>query len=143
MQVKLLKSLLFLSLFVPLLFLTPLNSRKKIVIFGFAFKANTGDIRDSPGIFPLPTAFTITQIFHIFIHNYSPLTPFSAITIVERMVAERANVHVYDPKVRHSDIKALYKGVTCHDDPYEAAKDAHAILVLTDWEEVIFLLIYV
>ena len=51
-------------------------------------------------------------------------------------MAERANVHVYDPKVRHSDIKSLYEGVTCHDDPYEAAKDAHAILVLTDWEEV-------
>jgi UDPglucose 6-dehydrogenase len=80
--------------------------RKKIVVFGFAFKANTGDIRDSP-----------------------------AITIVERMVGERADVHVYDPKVRHSDVKGLYPNVTCHDDPYAAAVDAHAILVLTDWEE--------
>ena len=45
-------------------------------------------------------------------------------------------MHIYDPKVRHSDIKALYEGVVCHDDPYEAAKGAHAILVLTDWQEV-------
>eukprot|EP00009_Paramoeba_aestuarina_P007376 CAMPEP_0201520572 /NCGR_PEP_ID=MMETSP0161_2-20130828/11906_1 /ASSEMBLY_ACC=CAM_ASM_000251 /TAXON_ID=180227 /ORGANISM="Neoparamoeba aestuarina, Strain SoJaBio B1-5/56/2" /LENGTH=438 /DNA_ID=CAMNT_0047918989 /DNA_START=132 /DNA_END=1448 /DNA_ORIENTATION=+ len=80
--------------------------RKKIVVYGFAFKADTGDIRDSP-----------------------------AITIVERMVEERADVHIYDPKVRESDILGLYPKVTCHKDPYSAAQDAHAILVLTDWEE--------
>jgi UDPglucose 6-dehydrogenase len=80
--------------------------RKKIAILGFAFKANTGDTRDSP-----------------------------AITIVERLLAERADVHIYDPKVRHDHIKELFEGAHCHHDPYQATKGAHAILVLTDWEE--------
>jgi UDPglucose 6-dehydrogenase len=80
--------------------------RKKIAIFGFAFKANTGDTRDSP-----------------------------AIGVVERLIAERADVHVYDPKVRHEAMRELFPTVTCHDGPYTAADGAHAILVLTEWAE--------
>eukprot|EP00008_Paramoeba_atlantica_P006100 CAMPEP_0201487548 /NCGR_PEP_ID=MMETSP0151_2-20130828/13852_1 /ASSEMBLY_ACC=CAM_ASM_000257 /TAXON_ID=200890 /ORGANISM="Paramoeba atlantica, Strain 621/1 / CCAP 1560/9" /LENGTH=433 /DNA_ID=CAMNT_0047872613 /DNA_START=186 /DNA_END=1487 /DNA_ORIENTATION=- len=80
--------------------------RKKIAVLGFAFKSNTGDIRDSP-----------------------------AITIVERMVNEKADVHIYDPKVRPENIHNLFPDVTCHKDPYEATENAHAILVLTEWEE--------
>ena len=80
--------------------------RKKIAILGFAFKANTGDIRDSP-----------------------------AITIVERLLAERADVHIYDPKVRPDHIHELFPAAVCHNDAYDCTKKAHAILVLTEWEE--------
>eukprot|EP00211_Chloroparvula_japonica_P002065 CAMPEP_0119123264 /NCGR_PEP_ID=MMETSP1310-20130426/3261_1 /TAXON_ID=464262 /ORGANISM="Genus nov. species nov., Strain RCC2339" /LENGTH=430 /DNA_ID=CAMNT_0007113049 /DNA_START=130 /DNA_END=1422 /DNA_ORIENTATION=- len=79
---------------------------KHIAILGFAFKANTGDTRDSP-----------------------------AITVMERIVAEKAKVHVYDPKVDHAEIIEMFPGTTVHTDAYAACKDAHAILVLTDWDE--------
>ncbi len=50
--------------------------RKKIVVLGFAFKKDTGDTRESP-----------------------------AIDICKFLTDEGADVHVYDPKVRHSEIK--------------------------------------
>jgi UDPglucose 6-dehydrogenase len=80
--------------------------RKKIAVLGFAFKANTGDTRDSP-----------------------------AIGVVRRLLEERAEVHVYDPRVKHEHITELFPNAICHNDPYSPCLNAHAILVLTDWAE--------
>ena len=33
------------------------------------------------------------------------------------------------------DLFAVKDLITVHNDPYEAAKDAHAIVVLTEWDE--------
>jgi UDPglucose 6-dehydrogenase len=81
---------------------------KKIAILGFAFKADTGDTRESP-----------------------------AIRVCNHLLAEHAHVAIHDPKAlthAREDMGADRHGVTYHDDPYEATKGAHAIAVLTEWK---------
>ena len=80
--------------------------RKKISLFGFAFKKNTGDWRDTP-----------------------------ALDIIRMLLTEQAEVHVYDPKVKPDEIKEVFPAVHVEKDPYEAAKDAAAICVITEWDE--------
>lgn len=79
---------------------------KKIAVLGFAFKANTGDARESP-----------------------------AITVCRRLLAENALVRVADPKALGQVGAQLggLGGVALFEDPYEAAEGAHAIALLTDW----------
>lgn len=91
---------------------------KKIAIFGFAFKKNTGDTRESPSIY-----------------------------VCRDFLDESANLFIYDPKVKEDQIRQdlievsnqdpsrVGRLVTCTSDPYAAAKDAHAIVVLTEWDE--------
>ncbi len=92
---------------------------KKIAIFGFAFKKDTNDTRESP-----------------------------AITVCRDLLAEQAKVTIYDPKVSAHDIQnevlgkkgeAVTAGAEARlivaKSPYEAAKDAHAIAILTEWDE--------
>eukprot|EP01089_Gocevia_fonbrunei_P015992 TRINITY_DN484_c0_g1_i1.p1 TRINITY_DN484_c0_g1~~TRINITY_DN484_c0_g1_i1.p1 ORF type:complete len:464 (-),score=124.87 TRINITY_DN484_c0_g1_i1:55-1446(-) len=81
-------------------------TRKKILLLGFAFKKNTGDTRES-----------------------------AAIDICKFLTAERADLHVYDPKVPHDEIKGMFPMVTCTDDPIKTAEGAHAIVVATEWDE--------
>lgn len=94
-------------------------SGKKIAIFGFAFKKDTGDTRESAAIY---------------ISNY--------------LLNERAQLSIYDPKVEREQIvadfdeyKVLDEGmkfddhVTIAADPYEAAAGAHAIAIMTEWDE--------
>jgi UDPglucose 6-dehydrogenase len=92
---------------------------KKIALLGFAFKKNTGDTRET-----------------------------AAIYVSEYLLAERALVSIYDPKVEEDQIRrdfeeynTLPKGVefdelvTISKDPYENCKGAHAIAVMTEWDE--------
>jgi len=81
---------------------------KKIAIFGFAFKADTGDTRESPAIY-------VSQMLN----------------------EERARLAIWDPKAIKQakiDLKGLNNIEYC-DNPFDAAKDAHAILILTEWKE--------
>ena len=81
---------------------------KKIAIFGFAFKANTGDTRESPAIY-----------------------------VTKKLLNEMANVAISDPKALENakiELKDFKENVEYCSDPYEAAKNAHAIAVLTEWE---------
>lgn len=81
---------------------------KKIAVFGFAFKANTNDTRES-----------------------------AAITVVKRLLEENAIVTIVDPKAIENAKKDLEdeKGEIYYtEDPYEAVKEADAIAVLTEWE---------
>ena len=83
-------------------------SGKKICILGFAFKANTGDTRESP-----------------------------AIKITRRLLEEQAEVVVSDPRAMENAALALEGDaakVSFIEDPYKAAEDCHAIVVLTEWE---------
>ena len=81
---------------------------KKILILGFAFKADTGDTRESP-----------------------------AIKICRELYNEKADLIVSDPKATLNAMKDLtdLKNITYEDDPYKAAVGADAIAVLTDWKE--------
>lgn len=93
-------------------------SGKKIAFLGWAFKKDTNDTRES-----------------------------AAIYVADDLLHEQASIHVYDPKVDavqiQSDLNYLetrseaanLQGVHVYDNPYDACKDAHAIAVLTEWDE--------
>lgn len=82
-------------------------TNRRIAIFGFAFKKDTDDTRES-----------------------------AAIYIANELILEGAEVAIYDPKVPAGEILKLTdeKAVICKS-AQEAAKGAHAILVLTEWDE--------
>lgn len=82
---------------------------KKIALFGFAFKADTGDTRESP-----------------------------AISIAQSLMDERAVLSIYDPKAGEGITPELmdYEGrFSVEYNPVSAADGAHAIIIATDWAE--------
>jgi UDPglucose 6-dehydrogenase len=81
---------------------------KKICLFGFAFKSNTGDTRESPGIF-----------------------------IARELAEERAELVISDPKALDNariDLADLGGQVDYIEDPYAAAEGSHAVAILTEWD---------
>jgi UDPglucose 6-dehydrogenase len=93
-------------------------SGKTIAFLGWAFKKDTNDTRES-----------------------------AAIYVADLLVDEQATIKVYDPKVTstqmQSDINYLNtrsekqntKYLKTENDPYAAMEGAHAIAVLTEWDE--------
>jgi UDPglucose 6-dehydrogenase len=82
---------------------------KRIAVFGFAFKADTGDTRESP-----------------------------AIRVCRSLIEERASLVITDPKALNNakrDLADCAGKVTFEADPYQAAEGAHAVAVMTDWAE--------
>ena len=83
-------------------------AHKRIALFGFAFKANTGDTRESPAIY-----------------------------VVRKLVEEHARIVINDPEALHNaeqDLKDIREYVEFETDPYKAAHHAHAIAIMTEWE---------
>ncbi|NIM98376.1 MAG: nucleotide sugar dehydrogenase [candidate division Zixibacteria bacterium] len=83
-------------------------SGKRICLLGFAFKANTGDTRESP-----------------------------AILIAKKLVEENAAVVISDPealKNARADLKDVSGQIDYIKDPYEAVRGCHAIAVTTEWD---------
>ena len=80
---------------------------KRICMFGFAFKADTGDTRESP-----------------------------AIRIAEKLLEEHAELVITDPKALEN-AKADLKGISGHvfyeQDPYAAASGCDAVVLMTEW----------
>ncbi len=93
-------------------------SGKKIAFFGWAFKKDTNDTRES-----------------------------AAIYIADSLIEERAHITVFDPKVTRAqmlnDLKQLgtrtleenEQYLTVSNDPYQASDAAHAIALLTEWDQ--------
>ena len=93
-------------------------SGKKIAFLGWAFKKDTNDTRES-----------------------------AAIYVADYLLNEQANIAVFDPKVTEKKILADMdyletrssesnrQGITVFDEPYETCKNAHAIAILTEWDE--------
>ena len=99
--------------------------KKKIAIYGFAFKKDTGDTRETP-----------------------------AIDVCRGLMADGADLCLYDPQVSEKQMRmdlAMPKfewdhpgsrtgpvsdddSVTVVKDPMEAARGAHAIVILTEWD---------
>ena len=50
------------------------------------------------------------------------------------MHAEGADVHATDPEAT-SRAQAILPQITYHHDPYDALRDAEAVLICTEWEE--------
>jgi UDPglucose 6-dehydrogenase len=95
-------------------------SGKKITFLGWAFKKDTNDTRES-----------------------------AAIYVADDLINENATIAVYDPKVSRKKVLADLNELQTREAianensiqsfaaPYEACKDAHAIAVLTEWDEFI------
>ena len=99
-------------------------SDKKITFLGWAFKKDTNDTRES-----------------------------AAIYVAEYLIEDGAEIHVYDPKVYEDKIKAdmqylfeskgfselkiasKLKQIYVHNNPINALNQAHAVAVLTEWDE--------
>jgi UDPglucose 6-dehydrogenase len=85
-------------------------AEKKIALLGFAFKADTGDTRESP-----------------------------AITVAKRLVEEHAQVVISDPKAISQatiDLQDVNQDrLSFCENPYEACKGAHAIALITEWKQ--------
>lgn len=93
-------------------------SGKKIAFFGWAFKKDTNDTRES-----------------------------AAIYIADALIEERAHITVFDPKVTRAqmlnDLNQLgtrtqeenERYLTVSNDPYQASDAAHAIALLTEWDQ--------
>jgi UDPglucose 6-dehydrogenase len=82
---------------------------KRIAILGFAFKADTGDTRES-----------------------------AAIGVTRQLLAEHARVVVSDPKALENareECAGFDGDLTFEADPYKAAEGAHALAILTEWKE--------
>ena len=81
---------------------------KRICLWGFAFKANTGDTRESPAIF-----------------------------IARRLLEEQAEIVVSDPKAlenARADLVDAKGQIRYVEDPLLAAEGCHAIALLTEWD---------
>lgn len=81
---------------------------KKICLFGFAFKANTGDTRESPAIY-----------------------------VARRLVEEKAELVISDPKALTNaeiDLSDIKDKISFIEDPYKAAVGCDAIAVITEWD---------
>jgi UDPglucose 6-dehydrogenase len=92
---------------------------KRIAVLGFAFKADTGDTRES-----------------------------ASITLIRDFLSERARVAIYDPKVEESQIwidlqealpttplEQIKKSVTIYKSSLEACEAAEAVVIATEWKE--------
>jgi UDPglucose 6-dehydrogenase len=81
-------------------------TRRRLALFGLTFKAGTDDLRDSP-----------------------------ALGVAALLKQAGADLVAYDPGVVESGASLDGSLVKVVDDPYLAAKDAEAIVILTEWPE--------
>ena len=99
-------------------------SSKKITFFGWAFKKNTNDTRESASIY-----------------------------VADDLIEDGAEIHVYDPKVKKkqiiNDMKYLWdlngyskkiikeklNNIVVHDSHINSISKSHAIVILTEWDE--------
>jgi UDPglucose 6-dehydrogenase len=100
-------------------------SGKKIAFLGWAFKKDTNDTRET-----------------------------AAMYVADHLMDDQAIIHVYDPRVPEEqifkDLEYVYETtgrkaedarrnaeeqIVVHNDPYEAVDEAHAVALLTEWDE--------
>ena len=78
---------------------------KSIAVLGLTFKPDTDDMRDAPSL-----------------------------TVVPTLVGHGADVRVVDPQA-FREAEELLPHVTWYDDAYKAVEGAHAVIMLTEWNE--------
>jgi UDPglucose 6-dehydrogenase len=93
-------------------------SGKKITFYGWAFKKDTNDTRESASIY-----------------------------VADALIEEKAEIYVYDPKVSKAqmltDLNRLgtrteeenERYLKVLSDPYQAAEEAHAVAIMTEWDQ--------
>lgn len=78
---------------------------RTVAVLGLAFKSGTSDVRESP-----------------------------ALAVVCRLLAAGAVVQAYDPAAEEEAMRQV-PTLACCPTPYEAVRNADAVLILTDWQE--------
>ncbi len=78
---------------------------KSIGVLGLSFKPNTDDMRFAPSV-----------------------------DIIRALLSEGAKIKAYDPEAMENSRKLIRNAEYCSD-PYEAAKDCDALIILTEWDE--------
>jgi UDPglucose 6-dehydrogenase len=78
---------------------------KRVGVLGLAFKPNTDDMRDAPSI-----------------------------PLIHGLIERGAQVSAFDPVARHQAEQVL-DGIDFADNAYSAAKDADALVIVTEWDE--------
>lgn len=77
---------------------------RRVAVWGIAFKPRTDDLRDS-----------------------------AALTLIDALLADGATVVAHDPEA-HDNARARYGDrIALASDPYDAAKDADALVLVTEW----------
>ena len=82
---------------------------KKLAVFGFAFKPDTGDTRDAPAVY-----------------------------ICKQLLKEKACLNITDPHAldnARKDLRGIDAGVDFIDDPYQAVEGVHGIALITEWNQ--------
>jgi len=78
---------------------------KTVAVLGLAFKPNTDDLRDA-----------------------------KSIEIIGELLAKGAHVKAYDP-IAMENTKKIFPQISYARNPYEAAEGAHALTIVTEWNE--------
>jgi UDPglucose 6-dehydrogenase len=79
---------------------------KHLGVLGLAFKGGTDDIRESPALF-----------------------------LVQALLQEGCKITAYDPAAMERTQEAITSTMKFAESPYDAARGADALLILTEWEE--------
>ena len=81
-------------------------AKRRLALLGLTFKAGTDDLRDSP-----------------------------ALAVAALLKQAGAELTAYDPGLPSAGLGSGMPAITLADDPYTAAKDADAVVILTEWPE--------
>ncbi|MEI5907341.1 UDP-glucose/GDP-mannose dehydrogenase family protein [Bacillus spongiae] len=82
-------------------------SKKRIAILGLTFKPETDDIREA-----------------------------SSLKVIDFLLRRNASIIAFDPKgIEH--VKKIYPSIHYTSNPYEALKGAEAVLLVTEWKEIV------
>lgn len=79
---------------------------KKLGVWGLSFKPNTDDTREAPSFF-----------------------------IIEKLLQAGFEITAYDPEAMEHAKKRFEDRITLVEKPYEAIKDAEALVIFTEWNE--------
>ena len=79
---------------------------KRLGVLGLAFKGGTDDIRESP-----------------------------AILLIKSLLSEGCEIRAYDPAAQERARQELNSSIKLAESAYDAAEEADALLILTEWEE--------
>lgn len=82
--------------------------KQRIAVLGASFKPNTNDLREAPSL-----------------------------TLIPEMLGKGASVHVYDPAALDELADRFGADVRYYHDVYEAVAGSHALLILTEWKQIV------
>ncbi len=81
-------------------------SGKTVAVLGLSFKPNTDDIREAPSLY-----------------------------IIKRLIEEEATIKAYDPAAMENVKKVFGNNIYYAKDSYDAARDADAVVIVTEWNQ--------